>query len=218
MAMLGKFRRRRFGEILVDENLINQTQINEALELQRGSGDSLGNILLDLGYITESDIVKALSIQYQIPFIRPSNYDLDRKLIESFDGPFLHRNTILPLDKIGNLLLVVATDVPSKTVLGQLQKVSKCDIAFYLGSGTEVKQALLDLAPISDEDLLKIRNEMKALKEDSGEQAQVAAKESGELRMEDLDLSSEKILSSLDAAWDSIFVEGDEAAEKSESS
>lgn len=216
MAMLGKFRRRRFGEILVAEKLINQTQINEADEIQKESGDSLGNILLDLGYITESDIVKALSIQYQIPYIRPKNYEIDKKLLESFDSVFLHKFCILPFDKIGKLLLVIATDIPSKNVLEKLQKVSKCDIAIFLGTGSEVKQALMDEAAITEEEQMKIRDEMRASKSDSDTRTHLAESESAELRVEDLDLSSEKILSSLDAAWDSIFLEDGGETEKAE--
>jgi len=218
MAMLGKFRRRRFGEILVAEKLINQTQVNEALEIQRESGDSLVNILLYLAYITESDIVKALSIQYQIPYIRPTNYELDKKLLDTFDSVFMHKFSILPFDKIGKLLLVIATDIPSKNVLEQLQKVSSCDIAIFLGTGSEVKQTLMEEVPISEEEQIKIRDEMRSIKGNVESQTHLEAQESGELRVEDLDLSSEKILSSLDAAWDSIFVEDDGETEKTESS
>ena len=105
MAMIGKIRRKRFGEILVAEKLITQEQVEEALQLQTESGDSLGNILLDLGYITESDTVKALSIQYQIPYLSTSNYDIDKRLVESFSKQLLHRHCLLPLDKTAPLPL-----------------------------------------------------------------------------------------------------------------
>ncbi len=206
MAMLGKIRRKRFGEILVGEGLINQEQMEEALQLQKKSGDSIGAILLDLGYITESDIVKTLSIQYQLPYLRPINYKIDRKVLEIFEPLFLHRQCLLPLDRIGDLLLVLVTDIPSRDVVDQLQECSKCDLAMYLGSSNEVKQALNGMLPISEEQEGQIRSERMALRPE-GSEDEPGSDEAPEQAAEQIDFSSEKILSSLDAAWDSIFVE-----------
>src|SRR6266511_2374692 len=110
MGIVNRIRRKLFGEILVNEGLVSKEQLEEALELQKSTGDFLGGILLELGYITETDIVKTLSVQYQLPFLRPTLYDLDRRLIQKFRAEFLHLHKILPLDQIGNLLLVVVTD------------------------------------------------------------------------------------------------------------
>ena len=48
MANLNRIRRKRFGEILVGDGLITKDQLQEALQLQKTSGDFLGSILLDL--------------------------------------------------------------------------------------------------------------------------------------------------------------------------
>ncbi|MBI4584080.1 MAG: hypothetical protein HY717_08665 [Planctomycetes bacterium] len=204
--MLGKIRRKRFGEILVGEGLISQEQMEEALEIQKKSGDSIGAILLDLGYITEADIVKTLSIQYQLPYLRPSNYKIDRKVLEIFEPLFLHRQCLLPLDRIGDLLLVLVTDIPSREVVDQLQEGSKCDLAMYLGSSNEVQQALNVMLPISEEQDAQIRAERVVSRPESKDDEPGSDEAPGQAS-EGIDFSSEKILSSLDAAWDSIFVE-----------
>lgn len=210
MAMMGKIRRKRFGEILVAEKLVNQEQVKEALAIQSSSGDSLGNILLDLGYILEADIVKALSIQYQIPYISTQNYEIDSKTAALFDARMLHKHSILPFDQVGNLILALTTDIPSKEVMEGLQKSTECDIALYLGAQTDVQNKLMEIAPISSDDLKSLKAERQALKEDPTRQKANLKKDSGELQVDQMDFSSEKILSSLDEAWDSIFVENGE--------
>ncbi|ODS30586.1 MAG: two-component sensor kinase [Candidatus Scalindua rubra] len=50
------------GNILLEKNLVNEDQINEALKVQKTSGKPLGNILVELGYITSSLITEALNI------------------------------------------------------------------------------------------------------------------------------------------------------------
>ena len=208
MAMLGKLRRRRFGEILVGDGLIDHDQLAEALELQRSSGDTLGSVLLDLGYIVETDILKALSIQYQLPCLRPQNYDIDKKLIEDFDPIFLHSQLLVPFDKFGSLMLILMHDIPTKPVLQELQKATKHDLAIYLGTSNDIKACLNDACPISAQEEENIRLARKRSR--AGAAAQ---QESDGVESEEMDLSSENLLSSLDAAWDSIFVESSESSE-----
>lgn len=202
MAMLGKMRRKRFGEILVAEKLINQDQVNEALQIQKEGGDSLGSILLDLGYISESDIVKALSIQYQLPYLATANYEIDTKLLQHFDKMLLHRHSLLPFDRIGSLLLVMCPDIPTKPVMSQLQKACRCDIALFLSTSTDVRQTLTGQLPLSSDETNRLREERQRAKPKP-----VASGSSSNLDIETLEVSSEKLLSSLDEAWDSIFVD-----------
>ena len=204
MAMLGKIRRKRFGEILIAEKLITQDQVNEALQIQKEVGDSLGSILLDLGYISESDIVKALSIQYQLPYLATANYEIDTKLLQHFDKMLLHRHSLLPFDRIGSLLLVMCPDIPTKPVMSQLQKACRCDIALFLGTSTDVRQTLIGQLPLSSDEANRLREERHR-----ANPKPVASGSSSNLDIETLEVSSEKLLSSLDEAWDSIFVDDD---------
>ena len=211
MAMLGKIRRKRFGEILVAEKLVDQDQVNEALQIQREGGDTLGSILLDLGYITESDIVKALSIQYQLPYLATANYEIDTKLLQHFDKMLLHRHSLLPFDRIGTLLLVMCPDIPTKPVMSQLQKACRCDIALFLGTTSDVRETLIGQLPLSSDESNRLREERRKVKPKA---AASASGSSADLDIETLEVSSEKLLSSLDEAWDSIFVD-DEVKEQS---
>src|SRR5210317_800204 len=79
-----KIRRRKFGEILVAEGLVTRDILQDALRRQHGSGLTLGEILLHDGVITEGDIVRCLSSQYQLPFIRTVNYDYETSLLNTF--------------------------------------------------------------------------------------------------------------------------------------
>src|SRR5262245_16828933 len=151
MGVVNKIRRKLFGEILVSDGLISKEQLDEALALQRHSGDPLGTILLELGHITESDIVRTLSVQYQLPFLRPSLYDLDRRLIQKFRPECLHLHQVLPLDQIGKLLLMVVTDIPSEDVVEEIQEAAQSNLAIYISSITEVERILKETVPLAPE-------------------------------------------------------------------
>lgn len=66
---LNVFKKPRIGDLLIKKDLITHDQIEEALEVQRKQGGFLGQILIDLGYITENDVIRALTVQQQFPWL-----------------------------------------------------------------------------------------------------------------------------------------------------
>lgn len=59
-------RRKKLGEILVDQGLIDKEQLLHGLQEHRRSGVSLGSALVGLGYLTEDDLTSVLGSQIQL--------------------------------------------------------------------------------------------------------------------------------------------------------
>jgi len=55
-------KRKRFGQLLLEKKVVNESQINEALEVQKTNGKALGDILIELGYTTSGLIMSVLGI------------------------------------------------------------------------------------------------------------------------------------------------------------
>ncbi|MBY0237109.1 MAG: hypothetical protein K2W93_19180, partial [Burkholderiaceae bacterium] len=51
----------RLGDVLVQQQLISEQQLSQALELQRASGKKLGRLLIDAGLITEEALAHVLA-------------------------------------------------------------------------------------------------------------------------------------------------------------
>jgi type IV pilus assembly protein PilB len=198
MAMLNKIRRKRFGEILVNEGLITKEQLQEATEIQRSTGDFLGSILLELGHVTETDIIKTMSVQYQLPFIRPALYDLNRKLVHKFKPDFLHLHKVLPIDQIGQLMLLVVTDIPSDEVLAEIQESAEANLAIYIGAISEVDQILKELVPVGEAEEDRIRRRRRGGLGQAGKAAQ-------EDPTTDSTQIKKEVVMTVDTSWESIF-------------
>ena len=71
----GNNRRKRLGEILVEDGVITPEKIEEALAVQKTmkKGTKLGTVLLDMGYIREQQMADALKNQlgYQGLILQP---------------------------------------------------------------------------------------------------------------------------------------------------
>lgn len=59
--------RRKIGQILTRDGLITEPQLREALKLARGSGRRLGELLIELGYLSEDDLGAAITRQSEEP-------------------------------------------------------------------------------------------------------------------------------------------------------
>ncbi|MEW6096997.1 MAG: ATPase, T2SS/T4P/T4SS family [bacterium] len=106
-------RKRRYflGEMLVETKAITQKQLDEALELQSKTGERLGNILRNLGYVSEDDLLETLSQQLGIP--RISFADIEEispevlKLIPEF---IIRRHNLIPILLKENTLTIAMSD------------------------------------------------------------------------------------------------------------
>jgi len=142
MSSVNRLSRRRIGDILVSEGIVTPEQLDEALKIQSRTGELLGSILMDLGLVAEADVAKTICIQYQLPFITLSNYELDNKLAKLLPKEFLIAHKLLPFDKIGDMLLIMVTEIPPDTVLAEIPKLTNLNVALYVGYSSEVNRTL----------------------------------------------------------------------------
>ena len=84
--------RKKFGQILLENNLISPEQLEKALALQKNSVQRIGEILVSIGAITLGQVAEVLAVQLGILFISLDEYQvqssavklLPRKIAESF--------------------------------------------------------------------------------------------------------------------------------------
>jgi len=75
---------RLLGDLLVDRKKITKEQLAEALEIQKKSGARLGSVLIELGYIKESDIMEIFSQYLDMPFVPR----LDRRSLDELGADY----------------------------------------------------------------------------------------------------------------------------------
>jgi len=56
--------KRRLGDIFVERGLINGAQLEEALSVQRESGGKLGEVLVELGFVTRVELAGVIVEQW----------------------------------------------------------------------------------------------------------------------------------------------------------
>lgn len=69
--------RKRLGDLLVEEGIVDQSQLEQALDQQQTTGRKLGATLISMGFLTEQQMLQFLSRQLDIPQV-----DLNRVTVE----------------------------------------------------------------------------------------------------------------------------------------
>nr|AFF60291.1 MshE [Aeromonas veronii bv. sobria] len=67
----------RLGDLLVQEQIISDDQLQLALQQQRQIGRKLGTTLIDLGFISEVQLLQFLARQLDVPFFDLNNLTID---------------------------------------------------------------------------------------------------------------------------------------------
>jgi type II secretion system protein E len=143
----------RLGEILLQQGLIEDDQLKEAIKYQKKNGGRIGEVFVKLGFVTEEDIVNALGKQLNIPCSSKSNnllnprIDQDLAKVVPFD--FAKANLVLPLSKEGNLITCAVVDPLDLLMIDNLKMVTGCDINMLLATKAEILSAIQDFYTLS---------------------------------------------------------------------
>ncbi len=140
--------RRLIGEILVERGLITDVQLKEALAVQRTEACGyLGHILVRLGFVGEIDIVTALVLQCNLPYISISRYAIAPDILALIPAQVAHHDRLIPLDRIGNILSIVMQNPLDDDMRRKVENMTGCRIAIFISTRVEIEQALARFYP-----------------------------------------------------------------------
>ena len=122
----------RLGDLLVHENIITSEQLDNALSAQRSSGRKLGDTLIDLGFISEPQLLRFLAQQLNIPFLDITQRRIDPEQAQLIPETYARRYRALVLEADDEEVLLGMsdpTDLGGLDQLGPLVAPRKIELA-----------------------------------------------------------------------------------------
>ena len=125
--MFSDSKRLRLDEILVQEGLISQEQINEALVRQKAHGGKLGSQLMYHRYLDEAGLIRALTIQFNCEGVILSDVTIPPSVIEMIPARMALARKVLPFayDAESHELRVACEDPTDTGLLDELKFLTK---------------------------------------------------------------------------------------------
>ena len=133
---------KKIGEILIEQGLITQTQLNEALQEQKLTGEKLGEILIKKGLISQEELERCLTKQRGIAQFDLSNYIIELAVVKLIPEEFAQKYKLVPVFLVENTLTVAMSDPSNVFIIDELQRITKLIIEPVMAPELEIKKAL----------------------------------------------------------------------------
>jgi type IV pilus assembly protein PilB len=133
---------KRLGEVLISRGLITDSQLAEALDIQKKDGRRIGEILVDLKYITEEAVAWALTVIYGYPYLKLANYKIDKDIVKLVPESISNKYQILAIDRVGNVLTIVVTGPLNQETIEEIEKDIKYKVEIFITTMSEFKNTI----------------------------------------------------------------------------
>ena len=113
----------RLGDLLVHEHIVSNEQLMQALNRQKTTGRKLGDTLIDLGYISEKQLLVFLAQQLDVPFLDISKKSISTNVASLLPEVHARRLHALVIEDQGNSVLIGMNDPADLNSLDQLAQL-----------------------------------------------------------------------------------------------
>ena len=134
--------RKKMGELLIERKIITPEELSLGLEEQKKKGGYLSQHLIALGFATELDIATCLSNQYNFAYLPLKNYIILPDMLELIPLKWVKIYTLIPVDKVCNVLSVAMADPLNEGVIQMLHQITNCDIQLFISTYSELNEAI----------------------------------------------------------------------------
>lgn len=140
--MTKKFINKKLGELLVESGIITNSQLDKALELQKEQGGLIGEVLVQLKFTTEEDIAKMLTAQYGFAYLPLANYEIDSSLIKLIPERVARQYCLIPIDKIANTLTIAMSNPLNSQATEDIETLSACSVQVFVSTTSDIREAI----------------------------------------------------------------------------
>lgn len=102
--MLVRKGKKRIGDILVEEGILTEEQLEEALKAAKAENKKIGEAITDLGFASEQDIAEALSSQLGFEYVNLSTVHIPDNVLSLINESVLRKHLMIPYAFVPNTI------------------------------------------------------------------------------------------------------------------
>lgn len=141
---------RHLGTMLVQEGLLDRADLDRATEIQGETGMPLGRILVEEGFVKETDLVKTLARHIGLEFVGLDEVTIDPSASALIPEPLARRYNAIPIAFEDGSLVVAMADPANVLAIDDIRAITGLDILPRVATKTEVEDAISRMARFDD--------------------------------------------------------------------
>src|SRR6186713_2342600 len=137
----------RLGELLVQAQIIDAEQLEQALELQKSDKRRLGTLLLEQGLVTETQVTQILSQQLSVPWVSLYHTDFSRQLLNHVSQELAEELCLIPIFMrrvrgYGDVLYVAMDDPTNDAAKDAVARYSGLPVRAMIAPPSHIRSAI----------------------------------------------------------------------------
>ncbi len=132
----------KLGELLLYAGKITETQLKNALDIQKKSGKKLGEVIVAEKFTTEDDIIEVLEFQLGIPHVDLDKYQINSSVATIIPENIVRRYELITIDKRDNILIVAMVDPLNIFALDDVKIFVKSEIQPVISTKEKLLKAI----------------------------------------------------------------------------
>ncbi len=115
---------KQLGTILLEDGVVTEEQLMDAIDEQERNGQSLGRALVELGLISEAQLVRALASQVGMEFVELANFPVDQSAVALVPAAVCRRHTVLPIAFEGDAVKIAMSNPGNVVAVDDIRSLS----------------------------------------------------------------------------------------------
>ena len=152
MSMIIDEKKIPLGQLLISRGIVTEEQIEVALaeQTEKGHRKLLGELLVELDYCTENQMISALAQVYGVPYAPVNPKICDVAVLEILPRKFLEDHIVLPLFKVNNVLTIAINEPTNVFLIDEIERISGCKVQIVCATAKDIHATLQNYLPASN--------------------------------------------------------------------
>ncbi len=131
-----------FIKILLDSGVIKKDQVVDADSLAKQTGKPIAQALVQLGYATEEEVMRALASHFRMEYVDLATVEIPEMVIELMPEAVARENTVLPLAETDGGLKVLMSEPGDVDTVEKLRFILNRDVTVALATRSSINLAI----------------------------------------------------------------------------
>lgn len=140
----------KLGEVLIHYKIITPEQLKEGLKIQKNMEKRIGEILIDLGRVTQDEINWVLGKQLDLPYVQVNVENIDIQLSKNISEDVLKKFKVIPIMELNDELVVAMADPTDEEAIEMIKEVTERKLKIVLASFENIDETIYRI--FSDKD------------------------------------------------------------------
>lgn len=138
---------RRLGDLLLDRGYLSKEQLQAALDRQHAGNRNklLGEVLVELDYCTDDQIVECLATEYGVPYAKLEVRLCDPGVVSVLPREYIEDNLVLPLFVVRDTLTIAVPEPSNLFLIDEIRSLSNLNVQIVAATSRDIRRMITNL-------------------------------------------------------------------------